>query len=203
MANLKETFIDELRDLLDAEKQLLKALPKLAKAAENQELKDAFESHVEETEGQIGRLEEVFEMFETEPRAKKCAAMQGLVKEGAEKIEEEAGDAALICAAQKAEHYEIASYGSLVAWAKLLGKDDAAEILEQTLEEEKQTDEKLTEIAESIVNAEEASEGDEGNEKTPAKGGANARARSQGETDGEDEKETTARTGGNSRSRSR
>ena len=122
MANLKETFIDELRDLLDAEKQLLKALPKLAKAAENQELKDAFESHVEETEGQIGRLEEVFEMFEIEPRAKKCAAMQGLVKEGAEKIEEEAGDAALICAAQKAEHYEIASYGSLVAWAKLLGE---------------------------------------------------------------------------------
>src|SRR5436190_14116841 len=152
MADLKETFIDELRDLLDAEKQLLKALPKLAKAAESEELKSAFEAHAEETEEQIGRLEQVFEIFETEPRGKKCAGMQGLVAEGAEKIEEEAGDAALICAAQKAEHYEIATYGSLIAWANLLKEEEAVGLLEQSLEEEKQTDEKLTEIAESIGN---------------------------------------------------
>jgi ferritin-like metal-binding protein YciE len=179
MANLKETFIDELRDLLDAEKQLLKALPKLAKAAESEELKAAFETHLEETEGQIGRLEEVFELFETEPRGKKCAGMQGLVQEGAEKIEEEAGDAALICAAQKAEHYEIATYGSLVAWATLLQQDQAVELLEQNLEEEKATDEKLTEIAESIVNAEEAAEGEEeGEPETASKGNGKSKSRS-------------------------
>jgi ferritin-like metal-binding protein YciE len=178
MGDLKETFIDELRDLLDAEHQLLKALPKLAKAAENEELKAAFEAHIEETEGQIERLEQVFEVFETEPRGKKCAGMQGLVKEGAEKIEEEAGDAALICAAQKAEHYEIASYGSLVAWANLLEEDEAAGLLEENLEEEKQTDEKLTEIAESIVNAEEAEEGDEEEKPAPAKRAGKSAARS-------------------------
>jgi ferritin-like metal-binding protein YciE len=178
MANLRETFIDELRDLLDAEKQLLKALPKLAKAAESEELKSAFEAHAEETEEQIGRLEQVFEMFETEPRGKKCVGMQGLIKEGADKIEEEAGDAALICAAQKSEHYEIAAYGSLIAWANLLEKGDAAALLEESLEEEKQTDEKLTEIAESVVNAEEASDGEEEEEATTARGGGNSRARS-------------------------
>jgi ferritin-like metal-binding protein YciE len=168
MADLKETFIDELRDLLDAEKQLLKALPKMAKAAESEELTAAFEAHIEDTEGQIERLEQVFGMFDTEPRAKKCAGMQGLLKEGAEKIEEEAGDAALICAAQKAEHYEIASYGSLVAWATLLEENEAVELLEENLQEEKQTDEKLTQIAEGIVNEEEASEGESEEEKQPA-----------------------------------
>jgi len=177
MANLKETFIDELRDLLDAEKQLLKALPKLAKAAESEELKGAFETHLEETEGQIGRLEEVFELFETEPRGKKCKGMEGLIEEGAEMIEEEAGDAALICAAQKAEHYEIATYGSLIAWARLLEQEQAVGLLEQNLEEEKQTDEKLTEIAESVVNAEEATEGEEEKE-TAEKGGGKSKSRS-------------------------
>jgi ferritin-like metal-binding protein YciE len=178
MANLKETFIDELRDLLDAEKQLLKALPKLAKAAESEELKAAFEAHMEETEGQIERLGEVFELFGEEPRGKKCVGMQGLVEEGAEKIEEKAGDAALICAAQKAEHYEIATYGSLVAWAGLLDQQEAVELLEQNLEEEKATDEKLTEIAEGIVNAEEAAEGEEEGTETTAKGGGKSRSRS-------------------------
>ena len=176
---LHDAFIDELRDLLDAEKQLLKALPKLAKAGESEELKWAFEIHTEETEEQIRRLEQVFEMFESEARGKKCAGMQGLIKEGSEKIEEEAGDAALICAAQKAEHYEIASYGSLIAWANLLEEGDAAAYLEESYEEEKETDEKLTGIAESIVNAEEASEGEEGEEEeTTAKGRGNSRARS-------------------------
>jgi len=162
MPGLKETFVDELRDLLDAEKQLLKALPKLAKAAENEDLKAAFEQHAEETEGQIERLNEVFEIFEETARGKKCKGMEGLVEEGAEKIEEEAGDAALICAAQKAEHYEIATYGSLAAWAKLLGEERAVELLEQNLEEEKATDEKLTELAESVVNVEEEQEEGEG-----------------------------------------
>ncbi|MDB6053391.1 MAG: hypothetical protein JWN25_914 [Verrucomicrobiales bacterium] len=166
MSNLKETFLDELKDLYDAEKQLTKGLPKMAKAAEHPELKEAFETHLEETQVHIERLEEVFSTFGEEPRGKKCKAMQGLLEEGAELIEEEAGDAALICAAQKVEHYEIASYGSLVAWARLLEQDDALELLEQTLEEEKATDEKLTEIAESAANP-EAGEEEEGEEESP------------------------------------
>jgi len=161
MGNLRETFVDELRDLFDAEKQLLKALPKLAKAAENEDLKAAFERHIEETEGQIERLEKVFQEFDEEPRGKRCKGMEGLIEEGSEMIKEEAGDAALICAAQKAEHYEIATYGSLSAWAKLLGEEKSVELLEQNLEEEKATDEKLTELAESVVNVEQESESEE------------------------------------------
>jgi ferritin-like metal-binding protein YciE len=168
MGNLRETFIDELRDLFDAEKQLLKALPKLAKAAENEELKAAFEEHIEQTEGQVARLEEVFQLFDQAARGKKCAGMAGLIEEADEKIEEEAGDAALICAAQKAEHYEMASYGSLAAWASLLGEEDVVALLEENLNEEKETDEKLTEIAESIVNVEEEEEGAE--EQKPKRG---------------------------------
>lgn len=171
MGNLRETFVDELRDVFDAEKQLLKALPKLAKAAENEELKAAFEQHTEETEGQIERLKEVFEAFGEEPRGKKCKGMEGLIEEGAEMIEEEAGDAALICAAQKAEHYEIATYGSLAAWANLLEETEAVDILEEILQQEKDTDEKLTELAESVVNAEEESEGEEEEEKSAPKRG--------------------------------
>jgi ferritin-like metal-binding protein YciE len=179
MGNLRETFVDELRDLFDAEKQLLKALPKLANAAENEELKAAFEQHVEETEGQIERLNEVFQLFDEEPKGKKCKAMEGLVAEGSDVIEEEAGDAALIAAAQKAEHYEIASYGSLAAWAKLLGEDQAMELLEQTLEEEKATDEKLTELAETAVNLEEEQEGEEEEGSEPAaKAGSKSKSRS-------------------------
>ena len=178
MGNLRETFIDELRDLLDAERQLLKALPKFAKAAENDELKAAFEQHVEETEGQIERLNEVFEFFSEEPRGKKCKGMAGLVEEGQEMIEEEAGDAALICAAQKAEHYEIATYGSLAAWARLLGEDQAVELLEESLQEEKMTDERLTELAESIINVEEEQEGEDEEEEEPeAKRGRGAKSK--------------------------
>jgi len=166
MGNLRETFVDELRDLLDAEKQLLKALPKMAKAAEHKDLKAAFEEHLEETEGQVGRLEQVFELFEKEPRGKKCKAMEGLVAESAEIIEEEEGDAALICGAQKAEHYEIASYGSLIAWARLLGEEEAVELLEENLEQEKGADEKLTDLAESVINPEEEQEQSEETEKS-------------------------------------
>jgi ferritin-like metal-binding protein YciE len=154
MTELRETFLDELKDLYDAEKQLTKGLPKMAKAAEHEELKAAFEQHLQETEVQVERLEKVFKIFGVPAKGKKCKAMQGLLEEGKELIEEEAGDAALICAAQKVEHYEIASYGSLVAWAKLLKEDDALELLEETLNEEKQTDEALTEIAEGAINVE-------------------------------------------------
>jgi len=171
MSDLRDTFIEELKDLYDAEKQITKALPKMAKAAEHEELKEAFEMHLEETEGHIERLEKVFELFDETPKGKKCKAMEGLVAEGKELIEEEEGDAALICAAQKVEHYEIASYGSLISWARLLGEDEAADLLEETLGEEEQTDEKLTEVAESAINVEEA-EGEESEEEetTTARG---------------------------------
>jgi ferritin-like metal-binding protein YciE len=161
MSTLRETFITELGDLYDAEKQLLKALPKMAKAAEHDELKQAFETHRQETQAQIQRLEQVFEIFDENAKGRKCKGMQGLIKEAEDLIKEDEGDAALISAAQKAEHYEIASYGSLHSWAKLLGEDEAADLLEETLEEEKATDEKLTEIAEGSINPAEKEEGEE------------------------------------------
>ncbi|SRR6266550_1867403 len=161
MSDLRETFVNELKDVYDAEKQLLKALPKMAKAAQHEELKTAFESHLQETEEHVRRLEEVFSLMEQPVKGKKCKAMHGLIAEGEDLISEEEGDAALICAAQKVEHYEIASYGSLEAWARLLQQDDAANLLEETLAEEKAADEKLTEIAESAINIEEAEEVEE------------------------------------------
>jgi len=160
MSKLRETFLNQLMDIYDAEKQLVKALPKVAKAAEHEELKEAFESHLAETEGHVERLEQVFEAIGESVRGKKCQAMAGLLEEGQEVIKEDEGDAALICAAQKIEHYEIAGYGCLHTWARLLGEDDAADLLEETLEEERSADEKLTELAESIINVEE-SEGEE------------------------------------------
>lgn len=165
MANLKETFLDELKDLYDAEQQLVKGLPKMAKAAENEELKAAFEEHLAETEAQVERLERVFEAIDEKPARKTCKAMKGLLEEAKELIEEDAGDAALIAGAQKVEHYEIASYGSLASWARLMQNDEAAELLEETLDEEKSTDERLTEIAESAVNVEENEEEEEESEE--------------------------------------
>jgi ferritin-like metal-binding protein YciE len=156
MSTLRETFLKELADLYDAEKQLVKALPKMAKAANNDDLKSGFEAHLNQTRKHVQRLEEVFEAFGQKAKAKKCKAMKGLLEEGEELIEEAEGDAALICAAQKVEHYEIASYGSLNSWAKLLGEESAAGLLSETLAEEKAADEKLTEVAESRVNKEEA-----------------------------------------------
>lgn len=162
MSTLRETFLMELADLYDAEKQILKALPKMANAAEHEDLVSAFETHLEETEQQVQRLEQVFEMFDKPAKGKKCKGMQGLIEEGQEIIKEDEGDAALICAAQKVEHYEIAAYGSLASWARLMGEEDAADLLEESLEEEKMTDEKLTQLAESCINVEESeSEGDE------------------------------------------
>ena len=165
MSTLRETFLEELADVYDAEKQILKALPKMAKAAQHEELKRAFEEHLEQTEEQVQRLEQVFEIMGEEAKGKKCKAMQGIVKEGEELISEDQGDAALICAAQKVEHYEIASYGSLESWARLLGEEEAADLLEETLDEERDTDEKLTQVAESAINVEESQEESEEEEE--------------------------------------
>jgi ferritin-like metal-binding protein YciE len=155
--DLHELFLDELADVYNAEQQLIKALPKMAKAAESDELREAFESHLEETEGHARRLEEVAESLEESLKKKTCAAMKGLVEEAQELMKEQkdssALDAALIAAAQKVEHYEIASYGTLCAWAKQMGHDDALELLKETMDEEKAADEKLTGIAESAANA--------------------------------------------------
>jgi ferritin-like metal-binding protein YciE len=165
MSDLRETFIEELKDLYDAEKQMVKALPKMAKAAKHEDLREAFEMHLQETEEHVRRLEEVFSIMGESVKGKKCKAMNGLVEEGEDLIEEEEGDAALICAAQKVEHYEIASYGSLESWARLMEQEDAANLLEETLEEEKVADEKLTEIAETAINPEEMSSSEEEEEE--------------------------------------
>jgi ferritin-like metal-binding protein YciE len=165
---LRDAFIDELRDTYDAEKQLTKALPKLAKASTNPELRAAFESHLEETQGQIARLEEVFGYLDEKVRGKHCEGIAGIIDEGKSILEEDFEgptlDACLIAAGQRAEHYEIAAYGTLVAWARGMGLDDAAELLEQTLEEEKAADEKLSALAESGINDEAISAGDEAEE---------------------------------------
>ncbi|MCW8311864.1 ferritin-like domain-containing protein [Sphingobacterium thalpophilum] len=155
-AHLHELFVDELKDILGAEKQLLQGLKKMSKAAETDELKQAFQEHLAQTEGQIDRLKEVFQSLGMTARGKKCKAMEGLLSEADEIIESFEGDpaldAALISAAQKVEHYEIASYGCLVTYAKLMEHTEAEQLLQQTLDEEKQTDTLLTEIAMSGVN---------------------------------------------------
>jgi ferritin-like metal-binding protein YciE len=154
---LRELFVDELKDIYWAEKHLTKALPKMKKAATSQELANAFNEHLSITEGQIGRLEQVFEILDMAARAKKCDAMEGLVSEAQSLIEElpkgsAVIDAGLIIAGQKVEHYEIAAYGSLVQLAKTMGENEIAGLLQQTLDEEKQADQLLTEIAVSGIN---------------------------------------------------
>jgi len=155
-STLHDAFLDELRDMYHAEKQLTKALPKLMKAASNAELVDAFESHLAETENHVNRLEQVFESLGETARAKTCDGMKGIVEEASammqESFDENTMDAVLIAAAQRAEHYEIAAYGTLVTWARRMQHDDAAELLQQNLDEESAADEKLTEIAESGIN---------------------------------------------------
>jgi ferritin-like metal-binding protein YciE len=146
-AALKELYIDELRDLYNAENQLIKALPKMAKAANSEELRTGFEEHLEQTRGHAQRIEQIFQALGEKPSGKKCKAMEGLVEEGSEAINEdfegEVMDAALIGAARRVEHYEIAAYSTVIKFAELLGQNDAAQLLEQTLEEETETDEKL------------------------------------------------------------
>jgi ferritin-like metal-binding protein YciE len=163
--SMEALFLDELRDLYDAEKQLTKALPKMAKFSSNEELRSAFEEHLAQTEGHVQRLEQIFEELGEKASGKKCAAMAGLVKEGEEMAsdtdESSVRDAGLIMAAQKVEHYEISGYGSARTHAEMLGNDAAVRLLEQTLQEEKETDEKLTEIAESMINVQAAEESGE------------------------------------------
>lgn len=166
-----DLFELELKDLYSAEKQLTKALPKMAKSATNDDLRQAFESHLEETEGHIERLEKVFKQLDISyARVEKCKAMEGLIEEGKEIMEEglepDVLDAALICAAQKVEHYEIAGYGCARTFAQQLGHAEVADLLQETLDEEGNADKKLTEIAETVVNqeAESAGVGDEEDE---------------------------------------
>ncbi|MHB8524557.1 MAG: ferritin-like domain-containing protein [Candidatus Acidiferrales bacterium] len=151
---LKELYVNELKDLLDAEQQLIKALPKMAKGANSSELRSGFEEHLEQTKEHAKRLEQILEGLGAAAKAKPCKGMQGIVAEGAEMLAEDfegaLKDAALITAAQRVEHYEIAAYGSVRAFAELLGEGEASSLLEQTLNEEKETDEKLTELSEKI-----------------------------------------------------
>ena len=154
--SLQKLYVEELKDLYSAEKQLLKALPKMAKAATSPELKAAFPGHLEQTKGQVERLDRIFEALDKSPKGKKCKAMEGLVEEGAELIGEDADpdvlDAGLIAAAQKVEHYEIAGYGTVRTYAQLLGEEEAAGLLQQTLDEEAATDETLSQLAEGLIN---------------------------------------------------
>jgi ferritin-like metal-binding protein YciE len=156
MDRLEDLYLHELRDIYNAEKQITKALPKLIKKASSEELKESFQEHLQETEGQINRLDQIFQRLDQSSSGIKCAGMEGLLKEGEELLKEDAApevlDAGIIVAAQKVEHYEIAAYGSLCTFAEALGYDEDLELLKQTIEEEKQTDEKLTELAESGVN---------------------------------------------------
>jgi ferritin-like metal-binding protein YciE len=161
--SLQKLFIDELKDIYNAEKQITRALPKMAKAAEAPELQQAFTKHLKETEGQIQRLERIFQELDQAVRGKKCKGMEGLLEEGKEKMEgEDEGpllDAALIASAQKVEHYEIAAYGCLRTYAELLGFSEAERLLQQTLEEEERTDKTLTQLGESGINQAAASVG--------------------------------------------
>jgi ferritin-like metal-binding protein YciE len=155
---LKQLYIEELRDLHSAENQLLKALPKMAKGASSEELKLAFENHLDQTKVHVERLEEIFERLDETPKGKTCQAMKGLVEEGSEILEEDGEEsvlnAGIIAAAQKVEHYEIASYGTVRTFAQLLGEDEAAELLQETLDEEGEADKLLTQLAQEIVNPE-------------------------------------------------
>jgi ferritin-like metal-binding protein YciE len=153
---LDDLFEDTLKDIYYAENKILKALPKMAKAAHSEELKAAFEKHLKETEGHVSRLEKVFKLIDVAPKGKKCEAIEGLIEEGAEIIKEFKGapalDAGLVSSAQAVEHYEIARYGTLKRWAEQMGLDDATKLLDSTLSEEKKTDATLTELADSMIN---------------------------------------------------
>jgi len=160
MGTLHDAFLDELRDAYDAEKQLTKALPKLAKAATSTKLRTAFETHLQETQGQIGRLEQVFQSLNEPVRGKHCDGIAGIIEEGKSVMEEDFDeitmDACLIASGQRAEHYEMAAYGTLVAWAQAMGHTQAVKLLQQTLYEEKAADKKLTGLAEGGINQDAA-----------------------------------------------
>lgn len=164
MNTLKDLYLDELKDVYDAENQLLKALPKMAKEATNEELRAAIEQHLDQTQTQVERLEQIFEELGEKAKGEKCPAMKGLLEEAKSLMEDaeddDTRDAAIIAASQKVEHYEIATYGTLRTYAELLGHDEQAELLQETLDEEKETDENLTELAVSCINIEAAEDED-------------------------------------------
>lgn len=172
VTTMEELFLDEIRDLYDAEKQLTKALPKMAKASVSDELREAFEGHLAQTQNQVERLERIFEALGEKATGRKCAAMSGLIKEGDEMVsdseETAVRDAGLIAAAQKVEHYEISGYGSARTHAEILGHDEAVSLLDETLQEEKDADEKLNDLAQSAINEEAA--GNSGRPKTRTAG---------------------------------
>jgi ferritin-like metal-binding protein YciE len=174
MESLRELYVDELKDLYSAEKQLVRALPKMAKNASNPELKQAFTNHLQETEGHVERLEQIFEMLGERAGGKKCKGMEGLIEEAKELLEEDASeealDAGMISKAQHVEHYEIAGYGTVRTWAQQLGLEDQAELLQETLEEESKANELLTQIAETSVNIEaETASGEEEEEESSSR----------------------------------
>jgi ferritin-like metal-binding protein YciE len=174
ISTLEELLIDQMQDLYDAEKQLVKALPRMAKAATSEELQQAIRDHLEETTNQVARLEQAFERLATQPKAKPCKAMRGLIEEGSDVIEEDARDPftdlGLIAAAQRVEHYEISAYGTAKAMAEQLGQDEIVALLEETEEEEKAADSKLSDIAESLYqDAKNARAPEEGEEERPAR----------------------------------
>ena len=184
MNTLADLFQDELRDIYDAEKRILKALPKMAKAASDEQLRDAFTTHLEGTRGHVERLEQVFASLDLKVKGKRCMGMEGILAEGAELMGEDGDeavlDAGLIASAQRVEHYEITAYGSLMAWAKVLGYDDAIELLGENEREEKEADQKLTDIAEGLINQQATAGGGEEEEEEeedarPARGRSSGR----------------------------
>jgi len=182
MESIRELLIDEMRDLYDAEKQLVKALPKVVKASADSSLSEAFEKHLDETKGHVERLERAFELLGERAKSKSCPAMRGLIEEAGQAVHTDGHgsltDSAIICAAKKVEHYEIAGYGTLIAWANSLGLDEVAELLNETLEEEKAADGKLTDVGSRILTAaksiEEDSENDSDEIRTPKKSSTKA-----------------------------
>ena len=181
MDHLKDLYLDELRDVYDAEKQLSKALPRMAKAATSSGLRRAFENHLKQTQEHIQRLESIFQDLGVKAKGKPCKGMQGLIEEGKEMMEEEAAanvkDAGLIASAQRVEHYEIAAYGTLSAYAKTLGRKNDLRTLQRTLKEEKSTDEKLTSIAESTINPSAARRSRQSSDRGARRQGVDGQAR--------------------------
>jgi len=209
--NLREALVEEIKDIYNAEKQIVKALPKMVKGATSDELREAFESHLDETENQVTRLERVFELLDEKPRGKHCAGMAGILEEGGETLQEDAEDAVmdamLIAGAQRVEHYEITAYGTCIAWAEALGLTDVAELLGESLAEEKAADEKLSALAESGINdaatvgeSEEEMEEDEesGSRSTGSaeQAGASARSASGSNRSANGSKSSTRQRGG-------
>ena len=198
--SLNELLAEELKDIYSAEKQLLRAMPKMAKKATSPELKTALQEHLEVTQRQVERLEQVFESLGKPAKAKTCKAMQGLIEEATEIMEEDADDAVLdagiIAAAQKVEHYEIASYGTVRTWARLCGEEEAANLLQETLDEEGEADQRLTELAERVVNP-EAEDGDgDYNQGGGSRGGSSSSKKSGGS-----KKSSSSKKSGGSKSR--